>query len=67
MAKYLLKRDGTYYFQKRVFDKQTKTYLHIRKSLKTKCYNDAKTLASYLNYKINNYLKVGYKRYYTKM
>ena len=37
MAKYLFKRDGTYYFQKRVLDKETKTYLHIRKSLKTKC------------------------------
>lgn len=60
MAKYLFKREGTYYFQKRVLDKETKTYLHIRKSLKTKCYNDAKTLASYLNYKINNYLRVGY-------
>lgn len=57
---YLKKRNGAYYFYKRVNKKLAKNRNHsIRKSLNTKCYNTAKKLASLLNYWANIYFEIG--------
>ncbi|WP_143145182.1 hypothetical protein [Arcobacter sp. LA11] len=60
MAKYLHRRNGTYYFHKRVKKSLvTNDTILIRKSLLTSCYTTAKTLSSLLNYNINRYLQMG--------
>ncbi|MCG3671912.1 DUF6538 domain-containing protein [Aliarcobacter butzleri] len=57
---YLQRRNGVYYFKKRVDSKLSKTRNQvIRKSLQTKCYNTAKKLASLLNYWANVYFESG--------
>lgn len=57
---YLQKRNGVYYFHKRVNKELAKNRNHIiRKSLQTKCYNTAKKLASLLNYWANTYFEIG--------
>ncbi|MCT7568109.1 DUF6538 domain-containing protein [Aliarcobacter butzleri] len=57
---YLQRRNGVYYFKKRVDSKLSKTRNQfIRKSLQTKCYNTAKKLASLLNYWVNVYFESG--------
>lgn len=57
---YLQRRNGVYYFKKRVDSKLSKTRNQvIRKSLQTKCYNTAKKLASLLNYWANVYFELG--------
>lgn len=59
MAKFLHRRNGTYYFHKKIYDPTKQKTLFIRKTLNTKCYNSAKTLASLINYKICRYLELG--------
>lgn len=57
---YLQKRNGVYYFYKRVNKELAKNRNHtIRKSLQTKCYTTAKKLASLLNYWTNVYFEIG--------
>lgn len=57
---YLQRRNGVYYFKKRVDSKLSKNRNQvIRKSLQTKCYNTAKKLASLLNYWANEYFESG--------
>jgi hypothetical protein len=57
---YLQRRNGVYYFHKKVNKElATNRNLIIRKSLQTKCYNTAKQLASLLNYWANKYFKMG--------
>lgn len=58
MANFLYKRNGTYYFQKRV-SFNNNSFL-IRQSLKTKCYNNAKILVSLLNFQIHKNLAKGH-------
>ena len=57
---YLQRRNGVYYFHKKV-NKELSTNKNqiIRKSLQTKCYTTAKQLASLLNYWANEYFKMG--------
>jgi integrase len=57
---YLQRRNGIYYFHKKV-NKELSTNKNqiIRKSLQTKCYTTAKQLASLLNYWANEYFKMG--------
>lgn len=57
---YLQKRNGVYYFHKRVNKELAINRNHtIRKSLQTKCYTTAKKLASLLNYWTNVYFEIG--------
>lgn len=58
MANFLYKRNGTYYFHKRV-SFNNNSFL-IRQSLKTKCYNSAKILVSLLNFQIHKNLLRGH-------
>lgn len=57
---YLQRRNGVYYFHKKV-NKELSINRNqiIRKSLQTKCYNTAKQLVSLLNYWTNKYFKMG--------
>ncbi len=57
---YLQRRNGVYYFHKKV-NKELAINRNsfIRKSLQTKCYTTAKQLASLLNYYANKYFSVG--------
>ncbi|MFW2515837.1 DUF6538 domain-containing protein [Aliarcobacter butzleri] len=57
---YLQRRNGVYYFHKRVSVELSKDGNSIiRKSLKTKCYNTAKKLVNIINYWIYQYDEVG--------
>lgn len=57
---YLQRRNGVYYFHKKVNKElATNRNLIIRKSLQTKCYTTAKQLASLLNYYANKYFSMG--------
>lgn len=50
LSNYLQKRNGIYYFHKRINNDLSDNKNLIRKSLQTKCYTTAKQLASLLNY-----------------
>lgn len=60
MSNYIKKRNGVYYFHKRVNSNLANNKNHfIRKSLQTKCYTTAKKLSSLLNYWVNEYFELG--------
>lgn len=60
MSNYIKKRNGVYYFHKRVNSNLANNKNHfIRKSLQTKCYTTAKKLSSLLNYLVNEYFELG--------
>lgn len=60
MSNYIKKRNGVYYFHKRVNSNLSNNKNHcIRKSLQTKCYTTAKKLSSLLNYLVNEYFELG--------
>lgn len=59
MGNYLQKRNGVYYFHKRINNNLSNNKNLIRKSLQTKCYTTAKQLASLLNYYANKYFSMG--------
>lgn len=57
---YLQRRNGVYYFHKRISIKLSENEKPIiRKSLKTKCYNTAKKLVNIINYSIDLYAGIG--------
>jgi integrase len=60
LSNYIKKRNGVYYFHKRVNSNLANNKNHfIRKSLQTKCYTTAKKLSSLLNYCVNEYFELG--------